>query len=162
MAIAVAGAWVVRTQLVEPIYVASGSMDPTLAVGGHYLVNRLVYKFREPRRGEIISFTNPVDERTPNIKRVIAVGGDRVELRRKKVYLNGEPLEEPYTVHTRASEDLAGDNLGPLTVPAESYFVLGDNRDESFDSSVWKDPASGRPIYFVPLKNVKGRLILIP
>ncbi len=76
--------------------------------------------------------------------------------------LNGKPLEEPYTEYKRAQETLAGDNLGPLKVPDDGLFVLGDNRDESFDSTSWKDPKTGSPIYFLPIKNLKGRLIQIP
>jgi signal peptidase I len=71
-------------------------------------------------------------------------------------------LEEPYTIYKRANENLAGDNLGPLKVPEDSVFVLGDNRDESYDSTTWKDAKTGKPIYFLPMKNIKGRLIQIP
>ena len=88
--------------------------------------------------------------------------GDDVELREKKVYLNGKLLEEPYTVYKRANERLAGDNMGPLKVPEGSVFVLGDNRDESYDSTSWRDIKTGKPIYFLPMKNIKGRLIQIP
>jgi signal peptidase I len=136
-------------------------MQPTLEVGTHYLVNRWIYRFKAPERGEIIVFTNPVDGEKGFIKRVIAVPGDDVQLKDKKVYLNGSLLEEPFTMHTRAQERLVGDNLGPLKVPADSFFVLGDDRDESYDSTAWKDPKTGAPIYFLPVKNIKGRLIQI-
>ena len=103
-----------------------------------------------------------MDGETGFIKRVIAVPGDEVELREKKVYFNGKQLEEPYTVYKRANERLTGDNLGPLKVPEDCVFVLGDNRDESYDSTSWKDARTGKPIYFLPMKNIKGKLIQIP
>jgi signal peptidase I len=137
-------------------------MEPTLVVGEHYLVNRMSYRVHGPDRGDIIVFRSPVDEQTGYIKRVIAVTGDSIEMREKHVILNGKPLEEPYTVYKRANEALAGDNLGPLQVPVGTVFVLGDDRDESFDSTTWKDPKTGEPIYFLPITHIKGKLIQCP
>ena len=162
ISLAIALTWVLRTFLFDTISVATGSMEPTLPVGTHYLVNRWIYRVRAPERGDIIVFRSPVDQKTGFIKRVIAVPEDLVELREKKVILNGKPLEEPYTVYKRAKEALAGDTLGPLKVPKDRVFVLGDNRDESFDSGSWKDPQTGEAIYFVPKDHIKGRLIQIP
>lgn len=159
IAIALGATWVLRTFLFDTISVASGSMEPTLPVGQHYLVNRWIYRLGSPQRGDIIVFTSPVDEQTGFIKRVIGVPGDHIELRDKKVILNDKPLEEPYAVYKRAAEHLAGDNLGPLTVPENDYFVLGDNRDESFDSTTWRDAKTGDPIYFLPAGHIKGRLV---
>lgn len=162
IAIAVGITALVRTFVLDTISVASASMEPTLYVGTHYWVNRWIYRVRAPKRGEIVDFKSPVDGETGFIKRVIAVPGDEVELRDKKVYLNGKILEEPYTIYKRAKENLAGDNLGPLKVPEDCVFVLGDNRDESYDSTTWKDSNTGKHIYFLPMKNIKGRLIQIP
>lgn len=159
LSIALVSTWVLRTFFVDAIYVASESMEPTLTVGDHFWVNRLVYRMHEPERGDIIVFTSPVDKQTGFIKRVIAIPGDQIELRHKKVYVNGKLLEEPYTVYKRANEELVGDNIEPMTVPEESVFVLGDNRDLSYDSTAWKDPTTGKPLYFLPMKNIKGRLI---
>ncbi len=156
------GAWIVRSFFFETVSVASGSMEPTLFVGTHYLVNRFLYLIRKPERGDIIVFTSPVDHKTGYIKRVIAIGGDTVELRDKQVILNGKALEEPFTVHRRANERLIGDTFGPLRVPEDHVFVLGDNRDESDDSSVWKDSSTKEPIRFVPDHDIKGRLIRYP
>jgi signal peptidase I len=158
LTISVIAATVLRTFFFETVSVATPSMEPTLFVNTHYLVNRFVYRLRQPKRGEIISFLSPVDGQTPFIKRVIAVPGDIVELRAKRVYLNGAPTDEPYAVYKRAGEALVGDNLGPLEVPPDHVFVLGDNRDVSLDSTGWRDP-SGKPIYFLPLKNIRGRLM---
>lgn len=162
ISLSVLGAWIIRSFLFETVSVASGSMEPTLYLGTHYLVNRMVYRIRDPLRGDIVVFRSPVDRKTGTIKRVIAIPGDEVQLRNKKVILNGKLLDEPYAIHKRSSERLQGDNLGPLKVPEGSVFVLGDNRDESFDSSVWKDPNTGSPIYFLPFQSIKGRLIQIP
>jgi signal peptidase I len=136
-------------------------MEPTLAVGDHYLVNKLTYRFHGPERGDIIVFRSPVDEQTGFIKRVIAVSGDSIEMREKHVILNGKSLEEPYTEYKRAQEALEGDNLGPFKVPEGNVFVLGDDRDESFDSTTWKDAKTGEHIYFLPNSHIKGKLIQI-
>ncbi|MBI5211042.1 MAG: signal peptidase I [Elusimicrobia bacterium] len=146
----------VRQWVVEPIYIASASMEPKLPVGGHVFMDKATLRFRAPRRGEIIVFRSPVGGEHELVKRVIAVPGDAVEIREKKVYLNGSALTEFYAQHTRGEERLQGDSLGPITVPEGSLFVLGDNRDESKDSSVWVDPATGEPVRFLPLKNVRG------
>jgi signal peptidase I len=156
------GAAFFRLFVLEAIYIASESMSPTLFVGTKYLVNKWIYHVREPKRGEIILFRHPLDPAIGEVKRVIAVPGDTIELREKKVVLNGNPLEEPYTVYKRAKEKLAGDTLGPVTVPPKSVFVLGDNRDVSEDSSYWHDPATGQPIYFVSYGSIKGKLIEVP
>jgi signal peptidase I len=153
---AVSAAFAGRTYLGEPIYIATGSMEPTLHVGGRYLDDKLTLKFREPRRGEIILFKPPVGSGDRDYgKRVIGLPGDTVELRAKKVLVNGKELDEPYVQHTRAAERLVGDTFGPLVVPADGIFVLGDNRDESEDSSVWKNEA-GERVYFVHRADVEG------
>lgn len=150
---------VLRRYVFDTIYVASASMTPTLEVGTHFLVNRLAYRSKGPERGDIIVFRSPVDHTSGYIKRVIAVPGDQIELRDKKVILNGKHLEEPYTVYKRATESLSGDTIPAMAVPADSVFVLGDNRDESYDSTSWKDTDTGQRIYFLPYSHIKGRLV---
>lgn len=150
----------VRAWVGEPIVIASASMLPTLRVGTLMILDKLTLERRAPRRGEIVSFRSPVSEEDL-VKRVIAVPGDTVELRAKEVYVNGVRLEEPYVVHHRAGQKLEGDDLGPLTVPADAYFVLGDNRDESNDSSVWKD-ASGERVYFLRARFLQGVVRALP
>jgi signal peptidase I len=154
----VAAVLAVRTWLAEPIYIASDSMAPTLTIGQHLFLDKLAYRFRRPQRGEIISFKSPVGEEHESVKRVIAVGGDTVELRHKKVYLNGAPLEEPYTWYARAGEALKGDDMPPSEVPAGTLFLLGDNRDNSNDSASWINPATGAPPLFLPLSEVTGKV----
>lgn len=150
----------VRAWIAEPITIASASMEPTLRVGTLMILDKWSLSGRRPRRGEIISFRSPVEAKDL-VKRVIAVPGDTVELRAKKVYLNGEPLTEPYAVHDRPNEHLEGDDLGPLTVPAGKFFVLGDNRDESKDSSVWRT-AAGERVYFLPASALQGVVRALP
>jgi signal peptidase I len=147
IAVALAVVLPVRAWIAEPITIASASMEPTLRVGTLMILDKWSLTGRRPRRGEIVSFRSPVDA-DDLVKRVIAVPGDIVEIRAKKVFVNEKALEEPYVVHDRPNEQLDGDSLGPLTVPDGSFFVLGDNRDESKDSSVWKT-ASGERVYFM-------------
>jgi signal peptidase I len=160
IALALAVVLPVRAWIAEPITIASASMEPTLKVGTLMILDKWSLGGRRPRRGEIISFRSPV-EAADLVKRVIAVPGDTVELRAKKVFVNEKALEEPYAVHDRAGERLEGDDLGPLTVPAASYFVLGDNRDESKDSSVWRS-AAGERVYFMPESSLQGLVRSLP
>lgn len=148
----------VRRWVALPIYVASDSMAPTMTTGHHLILDRVTYRFRAPRRGEVISFRSPEGGDYGMVKRVIAVPGDTVELREKRVYLNGEPRYERYAYYARPGEVLQGDNLGPLTVPPGHLFVLGDNRDNSYDSASWKDPVTGAPLYFLPISDVTGKV----
>ncbi|MCX5789244.1 MAG: signal peptidase I [Elusimicrobia bacterium] len=139
----------------ESIVIPTASMEPKLPVGTHCFLDKVTYRLRAPARGDIIVFKAPAGAPEELVKRVIAVPGDTVELRDKKVVLNGVEQRERYVRHSRAEEKLVGDNLGPLEVPKGCYFVLGDNRDESNDSSVWKD-SSGAPAPCVPADNVRG------
>lgn len=148
----------IRQWAAAPIRIASKSMEPTLGQGHLFVLDRVTFRFRSPRRGEIIAFRSPAGEDHGSVKRVIAVAGDTVELKEKKVYLNGEPRYERYAYYARAGEALQGDNLGPVTVPEGHLFVLGDNRDNSYDSASWKDPKNGAPLYFIPLSAVSGKV----
>lgn len=156
VAVALALGLGVRAWVLEPIFVASPSMEPTLPTGTHLFLDKVTFRLREPRRQDIIVLCSPERDGRDLIKRVIALPGETVELRAKKVLIDGRELEEPYARHKREGELLEGDDLGPLSVPAQSYFVLGDDRDESRDSSVWKDPATGEPIHFVRRQDVRG------
>jgi signal peptidase I len=126
-------------------------MLPTIQIGDHLFVNKLAYAMQLPfvgvevarwghvDRGDIIVFTSPADGRTDLIKRVVAVGGDKVEIRQKRLYINDMPVADPYARFTdpmtRAQQ--TRDNFGPVTVPPGKIFVLGDNRDQSYDSRYW-------------------------
>jgi len=161
IAVGVILALFIRSFVLEGIYVASASMEPTLAVGSKFFLEKVTYYFREPAKGDIVVFPSPVKKDYDLIKRVIATAGDTLEIRDKTVFLNGQALSENYVKHTRSSELLVGDNLGPLQVPAGALFVMGDNRDESGDSRDWKDPATGDHIYFVAVGSVKGKILIL-
>jgi signal peptidase I len=158
-AIAGVGALFVRTFVAEGVYVASASMAPTLPQGEHLFLEKVTYRLRPPRRGEVVVFPSPLQDGKDLIKRVIALPGETVEIRNKTVSVNGAVLSEKYAVFTRPDEILQGDNLGPLLVPAGAVFVLGDNRDESGDSRDWLDPVTGQHMYYVPIKSIKGKII---
>ena len=146
----------VRRWVAEPIYIATASMEPTLPVGRHLYTDKISVRLRGLKRGDIIVFHPPVEgEPGDFVKRVIALPGETIELKEKKVFVNSAPLDEPYARHDRPNDRLEGDTLGPLTVPKDQLFVLGDNRDESKDSSVWKDD-NGQHIYFLPISSVVG------
>ena len=160
LAIALAVVLPVRAWVAEPVYVASPSMEPTLKTGTMLILDKLTLCMRPPQRGDVLSFRSPVDEHDL-LKRVIALPGETVEMREKVVFINGKELEEPYAVHSRAGERLQGDNIGPLLVPEKGFFVLGDNRDESNDSSVWKD-AEGNPVRFLRMRLIQGIVRRLP
>jgi signal peptidase I len=152
--IAVLLALVIRTYLVQAFKIPSGSMEDTLAIGDHLLVSKFMYgtkipfvdqrvlTLRDPRQGDVIVFEYPEDPSKDFIKRVVGVPGDVVEGKDKKVYVNGKHYENPHEVHkerdTIPKEMNPRDTFGPVTVPADSYFVMGDNRDRSYDSRFWK------------------------
>ena len=159
-AIALAVVLPLRSWVAEPIYVASPSMEPTLKTGTLLILDKLTLRVRSPRRGEFLSFRSPVED-IDMVKRVIALPGETIEMREKAVFINGKKIEEPYAYHSRAGERLEGDSLPPMVVPEKSYFMLGDNRDESSDSSVWKD-REGKPLRFLRLSFIQGLVRRLP
>jgi signal peptidase I len=168
--IAVILALFVRTWAVQAFKIPTGSMENNLLIGDHLLVNKFVFgpgagverdvlPMREIRRGDIVVFKYPDEPERDFIKRVIGLPGDTVELRNKKVYINGRPLDEPY-VHfldpaQNAQEVTSFDvreRYGPVQVPQGQYFVMGDNRDNSQDSRYWG---------FLPRGYIKGKALMI-
>lgn len=166
-------AMVIRTFVLQAFKIPSGSMLSTLQIGDHILVNKVFMGtpvdipftninlfrmpgFKKPQRGDIVVFKYPEDPKRDFIKRVIAVAGDTVEARDKIVYVNGRKLIEPYTQHVDPEIRPKGadprDNFGPTMVPKESVFVMGDNRDQSYDSRFWG---------FVDMSQIKGNAMVI-
>jgi len=166
-------ALVIKTFLVQAFYIPSASMENTLQIGDRVLVNKLVYHFHPPRRGDIIVFEDPHPQAEPHrnpvsafwhwlteglgvssnpqkdfIKRVIGLPGDKVEMVRGQVLINGTPLHEPYLNPVR---DLR--NYGPVTVPKDNLFVMGDNRTNSNDSRFL--------LGYIPYDKVIGRAFVI-
>jgi signal peptidase I len=151
--IAILLALVIRTYLVQAFKIPSGSMEDTLVIGDHLLVNKFIYgtkvpfsdkrilTARDPRRGDVIVFEYPEDPSKDFIKRVIGTPGDVVEEKDKKLLVNGQSYVNPHEVHKEKDiipkEMNPRDTFGPVTVPPNSYFVMGDNRDRSYDSRFW-------------------------
>lgn len=133
--IAIFVALVIKDHIIINAVVPTGSMENTILPGDNIIGWRLAYKFSEPERGDIIIFDYPDDETQKYVKRIIGLPGDKIYIENSKIYINdnSEPLDEPYL-----KEEWIKAN-GPLTyeVPADSYFVLGDNRNNSLDSRYW-------------------------
>ncbi len=157
-------ALIVRTFVIQPYYIPSGSMLETLQIGDRLFVCKFSYGIHipfvakelfstgEPRRGDIIVFPFPDDPGVDYIKRVIGIPGDVLEVRNKQLYRNGEPVQEAYIQNTDPRVENSGrDNMLPRTVPPGKVFVMGDNRDHSQDSRAWgfvdKDTIQGRAVF---------------
>jgi signal peptidase I len=149
-------ALIIRTFIVQAFKIPSGSMEDTLLIGDHLLVNKFIYglqipgldgrflTIREPERGDIVVFEFPEDHDQPFwkrrdfIKRVIGLPGDTVEIRNKQVLINGRPYIVPEAVYKDGTLLPGGrDNMPPVKVPVGHYFMMGDNRDRSYDSRFW-------------------------
>jgi signal peptidase I len=168
LAVAFLLALFIRTFIVQAFKIPSGSMLPTLQIGDHILVNKLRYgirlpilgqrvvKFQDPRRGDIIVFVYPVDPQKDFIKRVVGEPGDTIEIKHKQIYVNDKKIDDPNAHFVDGpgenSRLTPRDNYGPVTVPPDKIFVMGDNRDRSYDSRFWG---------FVPLDDVKGKAFVI-
>jgi signal peptidase I len=166
--LAVVIAFFVRTFIIQAYKIPSGSMKPTLLIGDHLLVTKFNYGVKlpllrsmliplgEPKRGDIVVFIYPEDRSKDFIKRMVGLPGDTIEVRDKKVFINNLPWNDPYGRHVD-SLMIPGavqprDNFGPVTVPAGSFFVMGDNRDESYDSRFWG---------FVKQQDILGKALII-
>jgi signal peptidase I len=161
-ALIIVGAWVV-----QPFRIPSESMRETLQVDDYLLVSKWDFGLRvpmtrlrlpalhDPGRGEVIVFRYPRDPRQDYVKRCVAVGGQRVELRDKALWVDARSVDEPYVIHTDESVRPGGydyrDNFGPYRVPPGEWFVMGDNRDDSEDSRMWgtvkAEQLVGRPLF---------------
>jgi len=174
LATAVILALFVRTFVVQAFKIPTGSMENNLLIGDHLLVNkmvlapspaavdRLLLPVRDVRRGDVVVFKYPEDPERDFIKRVIGLPGETLEVRDKRVYVDGRPLDEPYVhylvppsgsaqFNEVTSYDLR-ERYGPVTVPTGQYFVMGDNRDNSQDSRYWG---------FLPREYIEGRALMI-
>ena len=151
---AVALALAIRTFIMAPFKIPSGSMRPTLIEGDRILVNKFLYHFRPPQRGEIIVFRYPEDPKRPFIKRLAAQGGDRVEIRDGKLYVNDAPLDHNGVFRTNHyyNQGTYGQAHQVLEVPEGTYYVLGDNSVSSHDSRFWG---------FVPRRLMIGEAVCI-
>ncbi len=166
----------IRAFVAQAYNIPSGSMKPTLLVGDFILVNKLVYKFSEPQRGDIVVFKYPIDPSIDFIKRIIALPGEEVEVRNNQVFINGKPLPlvevgkgeengirkiiyeevlpegKKHKIQVYEDFPFSRRDFGPILVPPGHYFVMGDNRDNSEDSRYWG---------FLPKENIVGKAFVI-
>ena len=166
--LAIVIAFFIRTFVIQAYKIPSGSMKTTLLIGDHILVSKFNYGIRipivrstlipvgTPTRGDIVVFIYPEDRSKDFIKRLIGLPGDVIEIRNKNILLNGLPWSDTHGVYVDSliipGSVQPRDNFGPVTVPEGSLFVMGDNRDESYDSRFWG---------FVPMKDVLGKALII-
>jgi signal peptidase I len=155
---------ILRSAFVEAYKIPSESMIPTLLVGDDLLANKFVYGIKipffnrkililtSPHKGDIIVFRSPEDPHKELIKRVVAVEGDLIEERNKQIFINGRASNEPYVQHTDNFLEDPRDDFGPHVVLKDKLFVMGDNRDESYDSRFYG---------FVDLKDVEGKAFVV-
>jgi signal peptidase I len=166
--IAIVIALFIRTFIVQAFKIPSSSMEPTLLVGDHILVNKFIYGIRipftdiklfqvkKPKRGDVIVFIYPRDRSKDFIKRVIGTEGEKVEVIRNRIYINDKVINDPWGQYsekndwTRYLQPM--EKFGPVIVPQESLLVLGDNRDNSQDSRFWG---------FVNINAVRGKAFVI-
>ncbi len=158
----------IRTFFVQAFKIPSGSMKPTLLIGDHLLVckfyygikipfiNKFIVRFNSPKHGDIIVFVYPRDKNKDFIKRIVGLPGDEIEIINKRVYVNGKLCPDLHAFHSAShiypKEMSPRDNFGPVKVPPHKYFVMGDNRDESYDSRFWG---------FVDQNSIKGKAFII-
>jgi signal peptidase I len=162
----------IRTFVVQAFKIPSESMEPNLLVGDHLLVNKMLYFLpngsiekalspkREVRRHDVVVFKYPMDHERDFIKRVVALPGEKVRIENKQVFIDGEPLDEPFAhfetpprpLGTHVSVNSRRDDMAEMVVPRDHYFVMGDNRDNSHDSRFWGP---------LPKELVKGRALVI-
>jgi signal peptidase I len=155
----------IRSFVAEARYIPSGSMLPTLQINDRLIIDKISYNFRNPERGDIVVFSPTDALKAQNfkdafIKRLLGLPGDKVEVKEGRVYVNDQPLKENYI------EEKPNYNFGPVTVPPNQYLVLGDNRNNSYDSHYWgfvpRDHIIGKAVVrFWPLDRV-GELDPIP
>jgi signal peptidase I len=161
-------AFFIRTFVIQAYKIPSGSMKPTLLIGDHILVSKFNYGVKlpfirstlipigTPERGDIMVFIYPEDRSKDFIKRLIGLPGDTIEIRDKKILLNGRPWNDERGVYVDnliiPGSVQPRDNFGPVAVPEGSFFVMGDNRDESYDSRFWG---------FVNQQDILGKALII-
>jgi signal peptidase I len=147
VAIAILLAVLIRTFVFQPFYIPSESMVPSLLVGDRIIVSKLNYHFSEPKRGDVMVFKFPLDPSRDFVKRTIGIGGENLAIRDSKLYVNGQQVQEDYL-----PAGLTFADFGPVEVPRGSYFMMGDNRNNSDDSRVWGA---------LPEENIIGKAVLI-
>jgi signal peptidase I len=155
--------WIFTHSVAQATVVPTESMTPTILVGDHFFLDKLAFPANYPgvlqrylpvrtiHRGDIVAFWSPETPDMRLVKRVIGLPGETLQIRNRDVYINGRKLNEPYVVHIDAREMARRDNFGPVRVPADHFFMMGDNRDNSNDSRFWgfasRESFIGRPLF---------------
>ncbi len=124
--------------------VPTSSMETTVMAGDRIIVNRLSYIFGEPKRGDIVTFIYPDDGKTLYLKRIMGLPGETIQGKEGVIYIDGEALKEDFT------QEVSYDDFGPYTIPEGTYFMMGDNRNDSWDSRYWEHK-------FVDIENIIGK-----
>jgi signal peptidase I len=172
--IAVILALFVRTWVFQAFKIPTGSMEQNLLIGDHLLVNKFMFgptatglerrllPVADITRGDVVVFKYPEEPERDFVKRVIGLPGETLEVRRKRVYINGQRIDEPYVFYLQPPSDEASphesgafdlrEQYGPVVIPPDSYFMMGDNRDNSQDSRYWG---------FLPRSYVKGKALMV-
>ena len=145
-------ALIVLTFIGRAFKIPSSSMVPTLRIGDRIFVNRFIYSFSEPGRGDLAVFVYPEDESRDFIKRIAGLPGERLEIREGGIYINGERVEAENPVSDFNYYNIGQYGSGEIAIPEGSYYVLGDNSGNSADSRYWG---------FVPEENLKGKAFFI-
>lgn len=144
----------IKANVVEAFKIPSGAMLNTLQIGDRIICNKLAYKTSETKRGDVVIFPFPKDPAVKYVERVIGLPGELIEIKNKKVFINGNLLNEPYAINTTSTilsaETSPRDNVDPIEIPENQLFLMGDNRDNSYDSRFWG---------FVNKSEIKGKVI---
>ncbi len=156
--------WVFTHGVAQATVVPSESMSPTILVGDHFFLDKVAFPANYPQviqrflpartihRGEIVAVWSPENPNIRLVKRVVGLPGETLEVRHRIVYIDGRRLEEPYVVHVDSREIDRRDNFGPVIIPSDHFFLMGDNRDNSNDSRFWG---------FAPLENIIGTPLFV-
>lgn len=147
-------ALIIRTFIIAPFKIPTSSMEPTLMPGDKIFVNRFIYRFRPPQRGDVVVFRYPEDIHRDFIKRLVAFSGETIEIANGKIVINGEAVDTPeiFQKLQYSNRGAYGAENAQITIPDDCYFVLGDNSDSSRDSRYWG---------FVPRKFLLGKAFVI-
>jgi signal peptidase I len=155
--------WIFTHGVAQATVVPSDSMTPTILVGDHFFLDKVAFPANYPHilqsylptrtihRGDIVAFWSPENPEMRLVKRVIGLPGETIEIRNREVYINGRKLDEPYVVHTDARRIDQRDMMSPTMIPPDHFFMMGDNRDNSYDSRFWgfapRESFIGKPLF---------------
>jgi signal peptidase I len=156
-------AWVFTHGVAQATVVPTESMSPTILVGDHFFLDKVAFPANYPKmlqkylparpvhRGDIVALWSPEDPKIRLVKRVVGLPGEKLELRDRDLYINDQKIDEPYVVHIDSQEVGRRDNFGPIRIPPDHFFLMGDNRDNSNDSRFWglapRENLIGKPLF---------------